>query len=467
MKTHFFTSSGLLASSLLATALTSCSGTSSDPKTLLKGDLNPPFNLSSITYQDGFILQWDISNTEKNLSGFNVYVAKTALADVQSKLTGAVAGKKLDKQQIRRCKDTKAVFEVFGFDPNEKYAQKDCDDFSEEEESTASKAVGAVSSINAASPENTLPENPTLNATTENGTALKTAKMMKCRSITSTDMYTENLFSVDIKKAIDVEGNQISTDLKQRVGKSIRCILGKNDTLSDGTTGFAPGFKYTAFVVAVEGDKAGKVSYTSNFIEDIPTPQFSPVIQLGESSAATIKIAESGSGDLQLETSSAVNAEADSVACSTDPSSQCRIGRSFIVPSSPGFATMAFVEDVQAGSERIFYVGESNRVYITPVNPRPNKINGKEAIYMPGDVAPKFSETTYFSAKNFEVYPGSMFYFAIKRSASEVFYGKTYVKTVSFEGDKKKIELLMTLQTKANEIYSSLVKPSPWMFENN
>ena len=453
--------SRLVLASLVPVFL-ACSGTATDPKTVIKGDLNPPFLLQSVTSNEQMILQWNITNTEKDIAGYNVYIAETSLAALKAKLPAALQARyDLSSSQIRRCDGTKALFSVFKFSEADKYAGKSCDDFAPDTDA----ASAAAPSTSSGAGSGTI------------GSEADPAKsnFVKCLGGTGdADVGKTNLLSVDIAKATNPLGELLPADAKGRVGTTIRCKINKDTVLSDGTKGFVNGKKYVAFVIAVAGDSANKISYSSNFVEDVPAAYTSIPFTLEASKYSSIAFPKNeATGELTGVVSKAILDEACTPAV-------CKINKALDARSDALVAKDARVfifSDVQNESERIFVAGEKNQVYLIPQTPRAN-LYGKPGIYVPGDTALKFDAGTatspgsdeaatgsYQSGRNLVAYPGSLFSMVVKDGAGKIHYGKLYLDSLSTDAassstpGKKSFSLWAVVQTAIDEVLVESLNP--------
>lgn len=434
-------------------ALVACQGSNTDPKTITKGDLNPPFQLVSITKGDKLVLQWRISNTEKDVAGYNVYVAKKKLADVQQTLTAAdVREINLGSQQLPRCKSTTGAFALFGFKADSKFAQKDCDDVgveAPEETSTAasSGATGGSSRAGAAADEETPAE---------------VSKFVKCVDDSGTDVGRPGLLSVDISKAKGAGGTPVPSDLAKRVGATIKCTVAAGTALSDDTQGFETGAHYTAFVMSVQGEKANKVSFTSNFVEDIPTT-YSEVkgITLNDDSGAAFAVKLQGTAPTGV-----VAKVADNVACGAsqaDSPTGCRLNRAIpttLTAAAAGEPRIFVVADNQTDTERVLIAGENGKIYLAKRDSRQSE-GGESGAYTPGDRAMKFDGSQYYTNQMLAAFPGDLFDVAYKPGAGQSYhYGKVYFDKLASSATSanlgeasKTMDLIFAMQKAADEVF--------------
>lgn len=424
-----------------------CSGSTSDPKTISKDDLNPPFNLVSITDDSKMILQWNISNTEDDLVGFNVYVTEGKIADMKGLLKGALAGKvDLESMQVRRCDLTKDLFSKFGFNPESKFANKDCDDFSEEQEAPATSS-GATDGggVNLAEEE------------------AETPSMVMCTDKDGNDLSKVDpekktrMLSVDVSKATLADGSKLTTDVKKRIGSTIRCYLKNDSDLSNIAAkekGIANGKRYVAFVMAVAGDDANKVSYTSNFAEDTPA-KYTEIKDKALPTGKYFKVAGTvANGSWEA---------GNPIDC---PNTElCNINRQ--VNTSETDDSVYILNDTQTKTERIFVRGAKDRVWLLPRRPRPSYTE-LPGIKQPGDKPIAMSDSNpakFETGLSLTAMPGSLFDVAVKASGG-YHYGKLYVDALATDktsgsgsNGNKTITLWMSLQPTLNEMFYGTMNP--------
>jgi hypothetical protein len=455
---------------LALAALGACGGdkTSGDPEVISKGDLNPPANLASITDDEKMMLEWIITNTEEDVVGYNVYVAEGSIEELQGKLSGSLTALDLSSQQIRRCKDTATLFKVFGFDENADQAKKDCDDFGTEDDTP----TGASASAGAAAPAPSAGADG-VNLADADDSAL--GSMVKCTDGT-TDLGTAGKLSVSIEKGLKSVGVG-STKREDRVGAALRCVIPSGAKLSDGKTGFKNGTKYVAFVVAVKGDDADAISYTSNFVEDVPA-RYARIsfdnLATGKYRPFSIPTA-SGKVTGAFDDATDAPATAD-IACPTDSATDfdaansCRLGRglAFTSVTAPAFA---FVSDAQTGSQRVFVSGQKDKVFLLPARPRNDyaKADGasfaaRPGIQEPGDAVLAYANGVgqYQSGVNLEAAPGSLYHVAVRNDDGTYNYGKLYVQTLGTKlpAGTKSVTAWFALQPAVGEVAAESVSLS-------
>lgn len=445
----------------LAMVLSACGGekTVGDPEILTKGELNPPMNLQSITDDASMTLEWIITNTEEDLAGYNVYVAEGSMATLTATLAGTpLSALDLSTQQVRRCKDTAKLFEVFGFPSGSDQGLKDCDDFGTEDDTP----VEAKASSSGAPPSTgtLLTASPTAEPT-----------LVKCTDDAGKDLGTAKKLSVSIEKGLAAMGAK-SAALESRAGQLLRCVVPKGTALSDGSASLQNGKKYVAFVAAVAGEEANTTSYTSNFVEDIPTAY------------TTLSLEGLAGGTYQrfavnVTTGSAAK-EGAPVSCPTDSLTEpvnCRLGRNLDIASGAGSTpTFAFVEDSQPNSERVFVIGQKDSVFLLPARPRTDfeaptggSFGLRPGIKEPGDTVVSYANAfgLYQSDVNFEVVPGNLYYVAVANGANTYNYGKLYIRSLrtstaanaaanAVGTGRKTLEAIFALQSAKDELFAEI-----------
>ncbi|MCA2961736.1 MAG: hypothetical protein IOD12_15915 [Silvanigrellales bacterium] len=434
--------------------LAACGGdkTVGDPEILSKGELNPPMNLQSITDDSTMSLEWIITNTEEDLAGYNVYVAESSIDALSATLAGTpLAALDLSSQQVRRCKDTAKLFKVFGFSDTADQGLKDCDDFGTEDDTpleAASAASGAAPSVGSPLDE----------------PAGTTPTLVKCVDSNNKDLGTAGKLSISIEKGLAAMG-ETSGALEARAGRLMRCIVPNDSKLSDGKKGFTNGKKYVAFVVAVAGEEANTISYTSNFVEDIPTAYTNLKLE-GLASETYQRFA------INVTTGTAAK-EGAAESCNKPlvGTANCRLGQSLgIAAGADDAPTFAFVEDAQANSERVFVTGQKDKVFLLPARPRNDfdapkggSFSARPGIQEPGDTVLSATSGLYEDDTNFEVLPGNLYYVAVSDGAGKYNYGKLYVKAVSTATaatattvgtGAKTVEALFALQSAKDELFA-------------
>lgn len=420
-------------------------GSLADPKTVSKGDLNPPTNLVSLTTNadaenGGLVLQWDIVNTEDDVVGYNVYVAQKEISALQAKITDTTLKTlNLYNQNIPRCEGTKDLFSLFGFNLTDKNATTACSKAGVEEDTSTSSAAAAAS----------------LNLTDEAITSKFVKCFMKAKDSAFVDISGANV-SLDITKLYGVDDLAISaTDRTKLVGKRIKCkipttIDGKTAStktkLSDDTT-LANGKIYTAFVVAVMGEKATKMSWASNFVEDSP---MSYTI-MGSNALGTPSVPKYRALNLLTTPLTNWSFEAD---CPTDfTARKCSLYNNNPVTSLNNLYVFSDDQGCVAGggtatcTARLFIAGNENDVYLLKRNPR-GQINNYSGIFDPGDepitVSTDPTASGYVSGKLIVAYAGDLFDIYIRTTRQ---YGKIYFDNVTASSTAYSFESSIGIQS--------------------
>jgi hypothetical protein len=104
-----------LAVGVLALVASACDeGSTGNPSTLARGELNPPSGLMTITGDTSVTLRWMGNNTEDDFKGYNVFVAEgdyTGTIVTGAAWTAAYpANANLASGSIPRCKDNSEIF---------------------------------------------------------------------------------------------------------------------------------------------------------------------------------------------------------------------------------------------------------------------------------------------------------------------------------------------------------------------
>ena len=335
-----------------------------------------------------------------------MYVIEGSIADLKAKhlSTGLYKGLDLATQQVRRCKDTAGLFSAFGFKADADQAKEDCDE---------DVTLAGVSDA----------KDATTGTASDGGSALADDKaapsFVACQTSDGKALGNKDL-SVDINSAIDVNGAKVSADRAKRANLTLLCKVPTKSKLSNGGTGFTNGKKYVAFVVAVKGDDADEVSYTSNFVEDIPAKygeievDTTPGLKAGQYLSFDIDVSAATESAGKFDAATPEDCVPDSNATGT-LKTVCRLGGTFkyapnpLSDNEPKFAIMA---DSQAGSERLFVAGDAaNKVYLAPARPR-NDFGPSDSvpgIFEPGDRVMPTGGGSYLPDVNFEVLPAACF----------------------------------------------------------
>lgn len=443
------------------------SGSAGDPKTLVKGDLNPPFGLVSITREDELDLVFNISNTESDLIGYNVYVAEGTVDDMNLLVDAAspLKTKQLLASGLPRCKDTALLFAKFGFDNTDALAAKKCEDLGvvEGREGGGTTASGKSTT--------SLETNKSGNAEAE----AVSSKFVTCYDKDDKALGDGKTLSISLSKAVDPAGALVldaSGDRKKLVGRRIRCrvpgsVSGSASKLSDGKEGVTRGKSYVAFAVAVAGEKANKISWASNFAEDTPVDvqEFAP-LELGNDKFVGV------TWDASTKAISAdFTAQQSCGAAGT--AKDCRLFRDFSLTSSDAVANgeskySIYIADEAKGAsnstsfERVFVAGEtlgaSKKVYLLKRNARPD-VDGQPGIFSAGDHAALFHPSQYESGKMLPAYPGDLFDVAFSVSGS-YHYGKLYLSSIESTGTEadvaaaKRVKLYLTVQPSVAKLFT-------------
>lgn len=213
--------SGLVALALSAIACDD--GSTKDPSTTPRSELNPPTALTTVTWDKKIELRWQAANAEEAFKGYHVF----AVADKPiSGLTAPAYPKNLvpavtlASGSIPRCLDNSTIFEAFGFAATDRECEGDAE---------AASDSGTTDSALLADEE--APEK------------------------------IENIVMCDEHNDATISYPATSPNLGE-----MKCTVSKlanGDALANGTT-------YTFFVVSVAGDEKNNISWTSNFVEDTP-----------------------------------------------------------------------------------------------------------------------------------------------------------------------------------------------------
>jgi hypothetical protein len=208
----------ILAVGALALGATACDdGSTGNPSTTARNELNPPSGLVTITGDTSVTLRWMGNNTEDDFKGYNVFVAEgdyTGTIVSGTKWTAAYPkNADLMKGSIPRCKDNSAIFETnFKFPVSE----ADC------EGDTA----------------------------TDSGSGTGTGA----------SLADEPAAKLPFAKCDDKSDDNLSLPATEKVLGSQECKV----------TGLTNGKTYTFMVMSVMGDEFENVSWTSNFVTDTP-----------------------------------------------------------------------------------------------------------------------------------------------------------------------------------------------------
>lgn len=213
--------------------LAACGGSSSDPATASRDDLNGPKNLQSIAVKNGddvsVTLIWNAFNAEDELRGYDVFgvaLGDLSLADLASRVTypASFSEDQILAASFPRCDDNSTFFEAFGFPATD---GEDCE--AAEKDEVNSQDASGLSLADEDSP-------------------LK-AKL-DCDGHDSTNV------------SLPTEGNQLGS--LKCVVKNLKDANGEAVALSAGTT-------YLFFVAAIAGDEYDEMSWISNTVMDTPS----------------------------------------------------------------------------------------------------------------------------------------------------------------------------------------------------
>lgn len=209
----------------LALASTACDkGTSGDPSTIGRSELQPPTGLTTVTWDKKIELRWKGANAEDDFKGYHVFAVAKKISEVGTPAYPKNLTVDLKTGSIPRCVDNNAVFKTFGFNDIKTACEGDA-----EKPATGTTGAGLV-------------EEPAADAPAE-----KLENTVKCAENTSGDT------SISLPEAAATLGDVVCTV----------------SALTDGTA-LANGTTYTFFVAAVAGDEKNNISWTSNFVQDTP-----------------------------------------------------------------------------------------------------------------------------------------------------------------------------------------------------
>lgn len=403
----------LMATVLLASA---CGAELNDPKTILRDDLNPPYALAALGTQDNVLLQWNVSNTESDLEGYSIFVARSSLADLEKKLTGELAGKNLSTSSLNRCEANKEVFAAFGFDPTTTQARKKCS-----ESDVRINRVG--------------------DGTGEGDTRPSGLEVqpVKCLSHPAADPEAKDLgnglYSVLAEKAVTRLGEPFAPadQPAQRIGKTLRCYVANPESFTTGDV-------YTAFVVAAQDDGT-EVSFTSPFVEFRPgVYQKLPTISLGNGTGVNLQLPTAA--PLSLTKTDGVIGKRFPCPQGDRPNSYCGVAKTGFTQAfaSSGAAVpllpfVALLEDLQEGSNRAFVLGQKDRVYLAKIRSQGEQDDRAGILETTdGNSAPALTSGTrdlvYRSDVTLPLYPGNLFSLAVVEQDGSTSYGKIYVEGI-------------------------------------
>jgi hypothetical protein len=377
----------LIFASTMTLVMNACGGSTSNPATVSKADLNPPKELMTVT-QDGSVeLRWSPFNAEDEFQGFQVFGAATSLETLYTlvkypvKLSSAAD---LLNASIPQCEDNSAFFEAFGFEKNE----EDCEDGEAEQE--AAKSTTGTSLLE------------------EDPDDLPPANRLAC--VGDDAKYTNTNVSVKIEGyALERQSCKV-TEVWSVADK-------KKVAMANGTV-------YVFFVVAVKGDEFDEMSWSSNLTEDAPSfTAFSGSIELkhsgdtsGISDAVTdtqyVRFAVDGAKTIEKPTAAACLEDVCKLTGTNDQTTAgIYIGR-----------------DYGSRSQRLLIsTPSSGKIELQPVG---RATYGGDVGRLPGDEA----TTSYPTSKGakFEVLGDQTFDLKITNADASIHYGKLYVTDVTY-----------------------------------
>lgn len=396
----------LVTATICASALGAAAcdkSTAKDPKTVAKGELNPPTGLISVTHDGAIELRWLGANFEDDFKGYDVFMVADKRASELTGITYPSSTVDLSTDSVPRCSKNSDFFKsYFGF-PTSK---ADCEDSggSTSESSTGSSSL-AETSTDTTSDEEKAPEN--------------------------------------IQVCFGKGDGHVS--LPATSAKNTQTCLIKD--LTNGKT-------YSFFATAVKGDKWNHLSWTSNFVSDTPsTPvldkqdwKVAPgkfyVIPLAKLLTAT-KIADS---DLVGQTCS------DPACKITGTNSTNNLGTTadgvyfgrYGSGDSSGYSQRVLISVPNNG---IIDIQPRGPQTMDPENPdKPStSIPGDEAIDTYGNAGTKYA-----------VNGNQVFDIKITKSASEIYYGKVVIGALTepaesaLSTDDVTVPVTVIMQSKAN-----------------
>jgi hypothetical protein len=377
----------LTIASALTLVMNACGGSTSNPATVSKTDLNPPKELMTVTLNDGVELRWSPFNAEDEFQGFQVFGTSTSLDDLYSlvkypvKLSSAAD---LLTASIPQCEDNSAFFEAFGFEKNE----EDCED-GEAEQEAAKSTTG--STLSAEDPDDLPPAN-------------------RLACVGEDAKYTNANVSVKI------EGYALERQ---------SCKLTEVWSVADKKkVAMANGTVYVFFVVAVKGDEFDEMSWTSNLIEDAPSfTAFTGAIELkhvGDSGGISDAVTDTQYVRFAVDGAKAIE-KPTAAACLEDV---CKLTGT----NDQTTAGIYIGRDYGSRSQRLLISTPSaGKIELQPVG---RASYGGDVGRLPGDE----STTKFPSSKGakFEVLGDQTFDLKITNSDASFHYGKLYVTDVTY-----------------------------------
>jgi hypothetical protein len=207
-----------LALGAIALGAAACDeGSTSNPSTSARGELNPPAGLVTITGDAAVTLRWLGNNTEDGFKGYNVFVAdgdfSGTIVSGTAWTASYPANANLAKGSIPRCKDNNAIFQT-----NFKFPESTADcEGDTAADSGATPAAGAA-------------------------------------------LQDEEEAKLPFAKCDGKSDDNLSLPASEKVLGTQECKI----------TGLTNGKTYTFVVMAVMGDEFENVSWSSNFVTDTP-----------------------------------------------------------------------------------------------------------------------------------------------------------------------------------------------------
>ncbi len=208
-----------------------CDGSTDNPATVERDELQSPLFLYTVTGEDSIKVRWTAGNFEEDFKGYYVFATKKSISELTSLVKYPSTSVDITKSGIPRCADNSAFFEAFGLPASE----TDCEGAEEESSSggSDSESFQGLQDEDSSSSGETATEDKLANYLQCTGQA-DAAPSLPAEAPTSG--YQE----CEIKKAYD------GTELAD----------------------IAAGEVLTIFAVAVMNDDLDKISWTSNVVED-------------------------------------------------------------------------------------------------------------------------------------------------------------------------------------------------------
>ena len=414
-------------------ALFGCGSSTDDPDTISRSKLSPPLKLLSVTGSGQIELRWSAQNFESELRGYDVFmVADTTLSAIAANTNALPSYPRLSYTEstladasIPRCEDNNEFFKLFGIlAPSE----EDCDDslFGSDEEDESTNSL----------------QGPSFGLTPTGVTLLQDDELDSVvdakLSCFDPDSPTTELGSALVSLP---KGTGEYND-----GQGIQRCLIKQDrngnALQNGTT-------YVFLVVAVLGDDADEISWSSNLIEDTPAPVLlSETLTIESDKYITLALpADISTG------SATVGAAADCPA-----NNLCKLNGT---NSTTAAATLAIARDSNSNSypQRLFLSSSASSgvaiLYRGPITFDP--LNAAAiATRVPGDSAVASSGSVYTSnGLTIPFYDNSVFDIAYTVGTS-TYYGKLIIDNISYVSDKDSaasFSATIVMQPKAGSLH--------------